>query len=205
MFSFANPEYLYLLLLLPVVGALYLLARRARQDKMRRYGELERVEKLSPAVSPYKPVIRITLELLLLAVVIVMLARPRAGVKQAKGAVSSIEVMLAIDVSNSMDASSTSGDNDISRLQRAKLLAEKLVDRLKNEKTGLMVFAGDADMVMPLTVDNQGAKMYLKDISTTMATSQGTAIGEAIDLAQHSFSTDSTTQKARTSPWATAP
>ena len=196
MFSFANPQYLYLLALLPVVALLYWWARRRRITKLKRYGKLPQVERLAPTVSRYKPAIRLAIELVLLAVVIVMLARPRAGTRLAKGSVSSLEVMIAIDVSNSMNAPVSANPNDISRLSRAKLLAEKLIDRLKNERVGLMVFAGDAGIIMPLTTDNQGAKMYLNDIQSGMVVAQGTAIGAAIDLANESLGIDSLSQRA---------
>ena len=196
MFSFANPQYLYLLALLPLVGLLYWWARRRRIAKLKRYGKLPQVERLTPTVSRYKPAIRLAIELLLLTVVIVMLARPRAGTRLAKGTVSSLEVMIAIDVSNSMNAPVSADSHDVSRLSRAKLLAEKLIDRLKNERVGLMVFAGDAAVIMPLTTDAQGAKMYLSDINSGMVVAQGTAIGGAVDLANESLGIDSLAQKS---------
>lgn len=196
MFSFANPQYLFLLILVPVVAVLYWLAQRHRAVKIARYGKTEQVERLAPTVSRYKPVIRLTIELILLAVVIVMMARPRAGTRLARGTVSSLEVMIAMDVSNSMNAPCSSTLNDVSRLSRAKLLMEKLIDRLKNERVGLMVFAGDASVLMPLTTDSQGAKMNLHDISSDMMVTQGTAIGGAIELAKESLGLDSLAQHA---------
>ncbi len=196
MFTFAHPQYLYLLALLPLVALLYWWARRRRIAKLKRYGKLPQVERLAPTVSPYKPALRLTVELLLLAVVIVMLARPRSGTRLAKGTVSSLEVMIAIDVSNSMNAPVSGTAHDVSRLSRAKLLTEKLINHLKNERVGLLVFAGDADIIMPLTTDAQGAKMYLNDISCDMVATQGTAIGDAIDLANESLGIDSLAQRS---------
>ena len=136
-----------------------------------------------PEVSKYKPWIKLTLSMLALAMVIVMLARPRAGAKTATTKVRGIEVMIALDVSNSMRASSTDDPQGVSRLQRAKLILEKLIDRLGEDKVGLIVFAGNAYTQLPITSDFLSAKMYLNSINTNMVPTQGTAIGAAINLA----------------------
>lgn len=196
MFSFAHPGYLYLLLLLPVVAGLHLLARRARTQRLARFGKQHVIGDLMPEVSIYKPWIKLGLELLLLAVVVVILARPRAGASKTTTRVHGIEVMVAMDVSNSMNASSTDNAQDISRLQRSKLILQKLIDRMQNDKMGLIVFAGNAYMQMPLTGDASSAKLFLNGINTNMAPTQGTAIGAAIDLAVKSFSQSKKSQKA---------
>lgn len=196
MFSFANPEYLYLLLLLPVVAGLHLLARQSRKRKLARFGRKQVVGALMPDVSPYKPWIKLALELLLIATTVVILARPRAGASKNTTKVHGIEVMVAMDVSNSMNASSTSNGQDISRLQRSKLIMQKLIDKLAGNKMGLIVFAGNAYMQMPLTGDVSSAKLFLNGINTKMVPSQGTAIGAAIDLACQSFSESKKSQKA---------
>ncbi|MCF0181885.1 MAG: VWA domain-containing protein, partial [Muribaculaceae bacterium] len=196
MFSFANPGYLYLLLLLPVVAGMHLLARRARKKQLAKFGRQQVIGDLMPDVSPYKPWIKLGLELLLLALIIIILARPRAGASKTTTRVHGIEVMVCMDVSNSMNASSTDNPQDISRLQRSKLILQKLIDRLNNDKMGLIVFAGNAYMQMPLTGDASSAKLFLNGINTNMAPTQGTAIGAAIDLAMNSFSQSKKSQKA---------
>ena len=128
--------------------------------------------------------------------VIVVLARPRAGSSKTTTQVHGIEVMVAVDVSNSMNASSTENPQDVSRLQRAKMILQKLIDRLDNNKVGLIVFAGNAYMQMPMTSDAASAKLFLNGISTNMAPTQGTAIGAAINLALNGFSQSKTAQKA---------
>lgn len=196
MFSFANPGYLYLLLLIPVIVALFYLSRRARKRNLARFGREQVIGALMPDVSPYKPWIKLSLELLLLAMVVIILARPRAGASKTTTRVHGIEVMVAVDVSNSMNASSTDNPQDISRLQRSKLILEKLIDRLSGDKVGLIVFAGNAYMQMPITGDASSAKLFLNGINTNMAPTQGTAIGEAIELATQSFSQSKKSQKA---------
>lgn len=197
MFSFANPEFLYLLFLLPLIAGLYLLERMARRRKLAVFGHHSQVSQLMPDVSETKHVVRIVIILLLLTLAIIILARPRAGAaKKQTGNVNGIEVVVAIDVSNSMDASSTSDPQGMSRLQRAKMIMEKLIDRLRSDKVALVVFAGKAYMQMPMTIDGQSAKMFLGGIKTSMVPMQGTAIGSAIDLSMTAFSKDSKASKA---------
>ncbi len=196
MLSFANPEYLYLLLLIPLIALLYWLSRRARTKKIKRFGRPEQVSDLMPEVSKYKPWIRLIFQLLILTAVIFILARPRGGAKVTNTTVNGIEVMIAMDVSNSMDAACADDMPNVSRLQRSKLVLQKLIDRLTGNKVGLIVFAGNSYMQMPLTGDAQSAKMYLNNISTGMAPSQGTAIGSTIMMSRSAFSKNPRTQKA---------
>lgn len=196
MINFAHPQYFYLLLLLPALVLLFLWNRRDRRRRLERFGKRTSIEPLMPEVSRYKPWIRLVLELLLLTMVIVVLARPLAGSSKTTSKVHGIEVMVAVDVSNSMNASSTDNPQDVSRLQRSKMILQKLVDRLENNKVGLIVFAGNAYMQMPMTGDAASAKLFLNGISTNMAPTQGTAIGAAINLALNGFSQSKKSQKA---------
>ena len=196
MFSFGNPEYLYLLLLLPVIVALYWLARRARSKNLKIFGQRIVADELMPDVSKYKPWIKLTLELVIVALIIVILARPRAGSKTEVTKVRGIEVMLCVDVSNSMLASSTDDPKGVSRMQRTKLVMERVIDKLRDDKIGLIVFAGNAYTQMPITTDGVSAKMFLNEISTNMVPTQGTAIGAAIKLAMNSFTDNDKSQKA---------
>ena len=196
MFSFGNPEYLYLLLLLPVIAVLYWLARRARAKNLKKFGDNMVEEDMMPDVSKYKPWIKLTLELIALALIVVVLARPRAGSKTEVTKVRGIEVMLCIDVSNSMLASSTDDPKGVSRMQRTKLVLDRVIDRLRDDKVGLIVFAGNAYTQMPITTDGVSAKMFLNEINTNMAPTQGTAIGAAIKMAMNSFTANEKTQKS---------
>ncbi|MCM1067297.1 MAG: VWA domain-containing protein [Muribaculaceae bacterium] len=188
MFDFAYPSYLYLLVLAPIVALLYVAARAARRAKLRRFGRPEVVAHLMPDASRYTPAIKVTLAILALIAMVVMLARPRAGAKEQQETSAGIEVMIAFDVSNSMLASSTDRPDGISRLDRARLLLEKLVDRLDNDKVGLVIFAGQAKMQMPLTSDFYTAKMYLNELNPSLINYQGTDISGAIKMAMNGFS-----------------
>jgi len=194
--SFAYPHLLYLLFLLPAIFGLWCWSRLSRNAKLRRYGHPENLERLMPEYSKYMPAVKITLELLAMAALIIAVARPRAGEKEEVENTSGIEVMIAFDVSRSMLASSTDDPNGVSRLQRAKYLLNRLIDKLDNDKVGLIVFAGEAYTQLPITTDFLSARMYLDEINTEMVPTQGTAIGTAINMAINSFSSDTDISKA---------
>ena len=196
MVSFAYPILLYLLLLIPIIVLLHLWAKIAQRKRLLRFGRIDMLSKLMPDASKYKSWVKLSLQLFALAAIIIVLARPRAGAKEETSTVKGIEVMIALDVSNSMLASSNDDPNGISRLDRAKYLLEKLIDKLSNDKIGVIVFAGEAYTQLPITSDFVSAKMFLNSINTEMVPTQGTAIGSAISMATNSFTPDETTQKA---------
>lgn len=194
--DFAHPEILYLLAILPVMLAMYWLARFARKRKLERYGRLETISTLMPEASKYKPAIKITLMMLVVASLIIALARPRHGEREVAETREGIEIMIAVDVSRSMLASSTDDARGISRLDRAKFLFTKLINSLENDKIGLVVFAGNSSLQLPITNDFVSAKIYINDLSTSMINEQGTDIGAAIDMALQGFSSDEDVNKA---------
>lgn len=196
MFDFANPYLLYLLWLVPVFAFVYWACRRSRRRRLRKFGNPEVIAHLMPEASKYKPAIKITLRLIALAAIIFVLARPRAGEKEHDETVAGIEVMIAFDVSNSMLASSTDDPNGTSRLDRARLMLEKMLGRLTNDKVGLVIFAGSAKVQFPMTTDFYTAKMYLNELNPSMMTYQGTSIAEAIGMAMNGFSPDENVHKA---------
>lgn len=197
MFDFAYPSLLSLFGVLILIGLLYWWAQAARKSKLKRFGQLKVLEHLMPDASKYKPQIKIALQLLALAAIIIVLARPRAGEKvPQQSRLEGIEIMIAFDVSNSMLASASDDPSGISRLDRARLLLEKLLSRLNNDKVGLVVFAGEAKTLMPLTTDYYTAKMFLGELSPSMVTMQGTAITDAINMSVNCFSKNEEVHKA---------
>jgi len=196
MVNFAYPYLLYLLLLVPAIGTVYAFGRIVRRKRLARFGNPETLSPLMPDVSKYLPTVKIVIELTALALLIIALARPRAGAKEEVSTVNGIEVMVAVDVSNSMLASSTDDPSGLSRLQRAKHVLERLINKLDNDKVGLIVFAGEAYTQLPITSDFMSAKIYLNELSTEMVPTQGTAIGSAINMAMHSFSPNDDVQRA---------
>lgn len=196
MFSFAYPHLLLLFLLVPFFVALYAWARYARGRKLKKFGRPEVLASLMPDVSPYKPPIKISIEMAALALIIIALARPWGGVRDEKTVKEGIEVVIAVDASNSMLASSTADENGIDRMRTAKLTLEKLINRLDNDRVGLIVYAGDAYTLIPVTSDYVSAKMFLNSIDPSQVDNQGTDITSAIDMAVKSFSEDKKIGKA---------
>ena len=139
MISFAYPHLLYLLLLIPLIVLLFIWSRINRQRRLARFGKKEVIENLMPDVSKYMPWVKMVLSLFIIAFLVIMVARPRAtsGINKDTAETKTsrgIEVMICLDVSNSMLASSTDDDGGISRLQRAKYILEKLIDKMSNDK-----------------------------------------------------------------------
>ena len=196
MFSFAHPELLFLLLLIPFFVILYALARFARQKKLKKFGNLSYLIPLMPDVSPFKPPLKLTIEMAVLFLIIFCLARPWGGVKDEKTIKEGIEVIIAVDASNSMYASSTSDEKGSDRMRTAKLMLEKLINRLDNDRVGLIVYAGDAYTLIPVTNDYVSAKMFLNSIDPSQIDNQGTDISSAIRMATTSFSDDKSIGKA---------
>jgi len=183
-FRFANPEYLYLLLVIPAFAIIFWLARRGRRRAIRKFGNPELLAGLMPNVSNGRPVVKFWIWMLALAFMIVGIARPQFGSKLKTVKRKGIEIMIALDVSNSMLAQDIKPD----RLDRAKRAIAKLTDRLNQDKIGLIVFAGQAYIQLPITTDYASAKLFLNSVNTNMVPVQGTAIGAAINLAARSFS-----------------
>ncbi|MGQ1890495.1 vWA domain-containing protein [Thermophagus sp. OGC60D27] len=184
MFRFGHPEYLYLLVLIPILAFVQLIFRYQRKKKLKKFGNLELINHLMPDVSYVRPVVKFYLLLLALALLIITLASPQFGTKLETVKRKGIELIIALDVSNSMNAT----DVQPSRLARAKLAIERLADKMVNDRIGLIVFAGDAYVQLPITSDYASAKLFLSGINTNMVPTQGTAIGSAIRLANNSFS-----------------
>lgn len=192
MFRFGDPEYLFALVLLPILIIIYLIFSNKRKKAIREFGNPELLAPLMPNASPSRQGWKFTILLVALAFLIVGIARPQFGAKLQKMKRKGVEIIIALDVSNSMMAE----DIQPNRLERAKMAISRLTDRLKNDKLGLIVFAGDAYIQIPITTDYTSAKLFLSSINTSIVPKQGTAIGSAIDLAMKSFTPESESSKA---------
>ena len=186
MFRFEDPIYLWALVVIPVLILIRLVAWRYQHNKLKRFGDVELLKSLMPDVSKYRPGVKFCLLLAALALIIVMIARPQMGSKISHDKRQGIETIIALDISNSMLAE----DVVPSRLDKSKMLVENLVDKFDNDKIGLIVFAGDAYVQLPITSDYVSAKMFLQNITPDLIQTQGTNIAEAINLAMHSFTQD---------------
>ena len=192
MFRFANEIWLYALLIIPVLILVFWFNSRWRKKVLAQLGDPNILENLIPTYSKALPRWKRFLFSLALAFVLVGMANPQIGTKYEEVKREGFELMICLDVSNSMLAE----DLTPNRLERAKQAISRLVDRLKNDKIGVIVFAGEAYIQLPLTVDHSAAKLFLRSIDTDIIPTQGTAIGKAIELAMSSFSTSSKSNKS---------
>lgn len=187
MFRFAHPEYLYLLLAVPALVALFAWALYDRRRRLARFGDPATVATLMPDASTGRMKLKFILFTTAVILVILAAARPQFGSKLREQKSEGIEMMLAVDISNSMLAE----DFEPNRLERTKYAINKLFDGLEQDRVGVIVFAGDATVQLPITSDYRMAKAFAKRISPSMASVQGTSIGKALSLAEMSFSSGS--------------
>lgn len=183
LFRFEHPEYFYALLAIPVLTALFIWMIIWKKKAMKRYGDLQILQRLVPGVSQSRMVFKFVLLMLAFVFLIIGLANPQIGSKLVEGERKGIDIMVALDVSNSMLAQ----DIEPNRLERARQAISKMIDKLGNDRIGMVVFAGNAYVQLPITTDHAAAKMFLSTINTRVVPTQGTAIGEAIELSAKSF------------------
>jgi Ca-activated chloride channel family protein len=157
-----------------------------------KFGDPALLAPLMPNVSHYRPIVKFVIQMIAVALLVVVLARPQFGTKKEEVKRQGIEVMVALDISNSMLAE----DVLPNRLEKAKQVLSKLIDDMNNDKVGMVVFAGDAFTQLPITADYVSAKIFLNSISPKLIARQGTAIGSAIDLCIKSFNPESNASKA---------
>lgn len=183
MLRFEDPIYLWMLLIIPILVLVRFIVWQKRKRNLRKFGEPSLLKEMMPDVSKYRPTIKFCLLLSAITILIFMIARPQVGSKISHEKREGIEVLIALDISNSMLAQ----DVIPSRLEKSKLLIEDLVDHFTNDKVGLVVFAGDAFVQLPITSDYVSAKMFLQNINPSLITTQGTDLARAISLSQSCF------------------
>ena len=182
-FQFASPEYFYGLLMIPLFIIIFVLMLSWRKKALIRFGDMKLVNRLIPDKSNSSAIIKFFMLMLAYTFIIFALANPQIGSKLEKVERKGIDIVIAIDVSNSMLAQ----DIKPNRLLRARQSISKLIDKLKNDRIGIVVFAGNAYTQLPVTTDYSAAKLFLSTINTDIVPTQGTAIAEAIELATESF------------------
>lgn len=191
-FRFANPHLLWLLLLVVALVVLFITARYMSKNALKRFGNIRLLSSLIDGVSEGKLRLKFILEVFAFVCLVIAAARPQFGSKLETVKKEGIEVMVCLDISNSMLAE----DIQPNRLERAKRMLSRLLDQMENDQVGLIVFAGDAFTQLPITNDFVSAKMFLSTIDPKMVSIQGTAIGSAINLAVRSFTPNEESQKA---------
>lgn len=183
MFRFSHKEYILLLALVPVLVLLYILLQNWRKKALKSFGDYFLVEQLSPMRAQTKPLIKFILITLAFVFLVLGIAGPQIGTKLEEVKHSGVDVIIALDVSNSMKAE----DIRPNRLERSRQAISRLIDQLQGDRIGLIVFAGQAYVQLPITTDYAAAKLFLTTVETDMIPAQGTAIGAALDLAVSSF------------------
>ena len=183
MFRFESPQYLYLLLVLLALVAIHYYSNYKKKKRIKHFGDPDLTRQLFLGVSRWRPEVKFWLLMAALASFIIALARPQFGTRLDTRERMGIEAIIALDVSNSMLAE----DVKPNRLEKAKMMVSNMVDGMKDDKIGLIVFAGQAFVQLPITSDYVSAKMFLETISPSMISVQGTDIAEAITLSMRSF------------------
>ena len=185
MFRFANIEMLWLLITIPAFVLAYILYTKRKQRQLTDFGDPELIQQLMPDASKSRTIWKFALSMAALVLLIVAAARPQYGQKEKTIKRQGIEVMVALDISNSMLAEDVAPN----RLDRAKQMLSKMIDNMVDDKVGLVIFAGDAFTQLPITCEYVSAKMFLNTISPNLIPTQGTAIGAALQTAIASFGT----------------
>lgn len=192
MFQLENEYYLFALALLPVFLLVHLLVRRWRQRALKTFGDLSLVQTLFPEASRAKRVWKFILYCIAFGFLVIGIVNPQIGTKLEEVKRKGADIMICLDVSNSMKAE----DLQPNRLEKAKQAISKLINKLEGDRLGIIVFAGEAYVQLPITTDYSAAKMFLESINTDMIQSQGTMISKAIDKAMESFGKDEGKNKA---------
>jgi len=191
MYQLEEPKYFYLFIAIAILIAMYLLVFFWKQKKQREFADLDLLKKLSPEKSKFKPVLKIVTVALGLSFLILALVNPKMGTKLKTIKRQGVDIVFALDVSKSMLAE----DIAPNRLEKAKQIISKIIDKLGSDRVGIIIYAGNAYPLLPITTDHGAAKMFLKNASPDMVSSQGTAINEALKLAKTFFDDDTQTNR----------
>ncbi|TAL59932.1 MAG: VWA domain-containing protein [Bacteroidetes bacterium] len=192
MIRMENIEYLYAIGIIPVIVLIYLLNRKWRRKALKKFGEMNILSLMMPDVSNIKPIQKFILFTLAMLFLIFGLVNPQIGSKLEEVKREGSDIVVCLDVSNSMKAE----DFRPNRLEKAKQAIEKLIDKLNNDRIGIIVFAGEAYVQLPITTDYAAAKLFSENIDCDVVPTQGTVISAAIELAGNSFGSEEGKNKA---------
>ena len=191
MYELEEKGYLYLLAIIPLLVLLFLYVQFWKRKKQREFGDLDLVKRLSPQRSVFKPTLKFILLILALAGLILGLVNPKIGTKMETIKREGIDIVFAIDVSKSMLAEDVAPN----RLEKSKQIVSQIINQLGNDRIGIVAYAGSAFPVLPITTDYSVSKMFLQSMNTTMVSSQGTSLDDAIKLASTYFDKGNKTSK----------
>ncbi|NOQ92126.1 MAG: VWA domain-containing protein [Flavobacteriaceae bacterium] len=191
MYQLEEPKYFYFFISIAVLIVMYLLVSLWKRKKQREFSDLDLLNKLSPEKSKFKPVLKIIMIALGLSFLILALVNPKMGTQLKTVKRQGVDIVFALDVSKSMLAE----DIAPNRLEKAKQIISKIIDKLGSDRVGIIIYAGNAYPLLPITTDHSAAKMFLQNASPDMVSSQGTAINEALKLAKTFFDDDTQTNR----------
>jgi len=191
MYELEEKGYLYLLFIIPVLVVVFLYIQYWKRKKQREFGDILLIKKLSPEKSVFKPILKFIVFLLALVALIFGLVNPKIGTKMETVKREGIDIVFAVDVSKSMLAE----DVAPSRLEKSKQIVSQIINQLGNDRIGIVAYAGSAFPVLPITTDYGVAKMFLQSMNTTMVSSQGTSLDDAIKLSNTYFDKGNKTSK----------
>lgn len=186
MYRLENIEYLFGLVIIPVLILLFILTKLWRKKALQKLGDIHIVSQMMPTSSPTKLTLRFVLFTIAILFLIFGIVNPQIGSKLEEVKREGSDIIICLDVSNSMKAE----DYSPNRLEKAKQSIEKLIDKLNNDRIGIIVFAGEAYVQLPITIDYAAAKLFLENIDVDAVQTQGTVISAAIELAENSFGTE---------------
>lgn len=193
MFRFEHIEYLWAIAFVaPFLLLVAFFYQQWKKKQLKAFGNTVIIQRLMPNVSKTLPKVKFVLFFLAFISLMIGLANLQFGTKMEEVKREGVDVMIALDVSNSMLAEDLSPN----RLERAKRAIYQLIEKLQNDRLGIIIFAGDAYVQLPITTDYSSAKLFLESIGTDIVPVQGTAIGSAIELALKSFDYENGTSKA---------
>jgi Ca-activated chloride channel family protein len=192
MFRFEHIQLLWALLLIPAIVAVYIFQIKNKNRELLRFAEYNMLSKIIPTRSTTKPFLKMVLLCIGISLIVIAIANPQIGSKLEEIKREGVDIMICFDVSNSMKAQDLKPD----RLQHAKQSILRLIDNLKDDRIGIIVFGGEAYVQLPITTDYNAAKLFLSEIDCGIVPVQGTAIGSAIELAVNSFDKKSQTKKS---------
>ncbi len=191
MYQLEEPKYFYLFMAIAVLVVMYILVDIWKRHKQRKFADLVLLDKLSPQKSKFKPVLKIVVIIIGLSFLIIAMVNPKMGTQLKTIKREGVDIVFALDVSKSMLAE----DIAPNRLEKAKQIITKIVDKLGSDRVGIIIYAGSAYPLLPITTDHASAKMFLQNAYPDMVSSQGTAINEALKLAKTYFDDDTQTNR----------
>jgi len=191
MYELEEKGYLYLLAIIPILVLLFLYVQFWKRKKQREFGDIELVRKLSPQRSLFKPTLKFVLLILALVGLILGLVNPKIGTKMETIKREGIDIVFAIDVSKSMLAEDVAPN----RLEKSKQIVSQIINQLGNDRIGIVAYAGSAFPVLPITTDYSVSKMFLQSMNTSIVSSQGTSLDDAIKLSSTYFDKGNKTSK----------